>query len=133
MSTFERYLTLWVALCIVAGIGLVLLVVGAVWATPYVVRVVATSDIPSTVHFNPMVGLYSLVTRKTWLEVLRESRGTLDQVLTQPVDSQVLVSLRRVDMHNAVDPVLGLEVHVELSTRTKMFSRVPKRTCSMAR
>lgn len=35
-------------------------------------------------------------------------RGTLDQVLTQPVDSQVLVSLRRVDMHNAVDPVLGL-------------------------
>ncbi|HWQ13246.1 MAG TPA: amidohydrolase [Roseiflexaceae bacterium] len=30
------------------------------------IRVVATSDIPSTVHYNPFVGLYSLVTRKTW-------------------------------------------------------------------
>jgi predicted amidohydrolase YtcJ len=30
------------------------------------IPVVATSDIPSTVHFNPFVGLYSLVTRKTW-------------------------------------------------------------------
>ncbi len=30
------------------------------------VRVAATSDIPSTVHYNPFVGLYSLVTRKTW-------------------------------------------------------------------
>jgi predicted amidohydrolase YtcJ len=30
------------------------------------IPVVATSDIPSTVHYNPMVGLYSLVTRKTW-------------------------------------------------------------------
>lgn len=29
------------------------------------IRVVATSDIPSTVHYNPMIGLYSLVTRKT--------------------------------------------------------------------
>jgi predicted amidohydrolase YtcJ len=30
------------------------------------IPVVATSDIPSTVHFNPFIGLYSLVTRKTW-------------------------------------------------------------------
>lgn len=30
------------------------------------IRVVATSDIPSTVHFNPFIGLYSLVTRKSW-------------------------------------------------------------------
>ncbi len=29
------------------------------------IRVVATSDIPSTVHYNPMISLYSLVTRKT--------------------------------------------------------------------
>jgi len=29
------------------------------------VRVVATSDIPSTVDYNPFIGLYSLVTRKT--------------------------------------------------------------------
>ena len=35
-------------------------------------------------------------------------RGTLDHLLTRPVDSQVLVSLRHVDMHNLVDPVLGL-------------------------
>lgn len=34
------------------------------------IRVVVTSDIPSTVHYNPFVGLYSLVTRKT-------HRGTL--------------------------------------------------------
>ncbi|GAB4429300.1 MAG: amidohydrolase [Chloroflexi bacterium OHK40] len=34
------------------------------------IRVVATSDIPSTVHYNPFVGLYSLVTRRT-------RRGTL--------------------------------------------------------
>lgn len=30
------------------------------------IPVIATSDIPSTVHYNPMIGLYSLVTRKTW-------------------------------------------------------------------
>ncbi len=30
------------------------------------IRVAATSDIPSTVHYNPFIGLYSLVTRKTW-------------------------------------------------------------------
>jgi predicted amidohydrolase YtcJ len=30
------------------------------------IPVIATSDIPSTVHFNPLIGLYSLVTRKTW-------------------------------------------------------------------
>jgi hypothetical protein len=30
------------------------------------IRVVATSDIPSTVHYNPFIGLYSLVTRKSW-------------------------------------------------------------------
>jgi hypothetical protein len=30
------------------------------------IRVVATSDIPSTVHYNPFVGLYSLVTRRTY-------------------------------------------------------------------
>jgi ABC-2 type transport system permease protein len=35
-------------------------------------------------------------------------RGTLDHLLAQPVDSQVLVSLRHVDVHNLVDPVLGL-------------------------
>jgi predicted amidohydrolase YtcJ len=29
------------------------------------IRVVATSDVPSTPHYNPFVGLYSLVTRKT--------------------------------------------------------------------
>ncbi len=27
---------------------------------------IATSDIPSTVHYNPFIGLYSLVTRKSW-------------------------------------------------------------------
>ncbi len=44
------------------------------------------------------------------LELMGEyvRRGTLDHVLTQPVDSQVLVSLRHVGMHNLVDPVLGL-------------------------
>lgn len=44
------------------------------------------------------------------LELMREyvRRGTLDHVLTQPVDSQVLVSLRHVGMHNLADPVLGL-------------------------
>ncbi len=31
------------------------------------IRVVATSDIPSTVHYNPFIGLYSLVSRKTHL------------------------------------------------------------------
>lgn len=30
------------------------------------IPVVATSDIPSTVHYNPFIGLYSLVTRKSW-------------------------------------------------------------------
>ncbi len=30
------------------------------------IRVVATSDVPSTVHYNPFVGLYALVTRKTY-------------------------------------------------------------------
>lgn len=30
------------------------------------IRVVATSDIPSTVHYNPFIGLYSLVTRRSW-------------------------------------------------------------------
>lgn len=30
------------------------------------IRVVATSDIPSTAHYNPFIGLYSLVTRKSW-------------------------------------------------------------------
>ncbi|MBX0329643.1 amidohydrolase [Oscillochloris sp. ZM17-4] len=30
------------------------------------IRVVATSDIPSTAHYNPFVGLYSLVTRQSW-------------------------------------------------------------------
>ena len=29
------------------------------------IPVIATSDIPSTVHYHPMIGLYSLVTRKT--------------------------------------------------------------------
>ena len=35
-------------------------------------------------------------------------RGTLDYVLTQPVNAQVLVSLRYVGLHNLVDPPLGL-------------------------
>jgi predicted amidohydrolase YtcJ len=30
------------------------------------IPVIATSDIPSTVHYNPFVGLYSLVTRRTY-------------------------------------------------------------------
>lgn len=30
------------------------------------IPLIATSDIPSTVHYNPFIGLYSLVTRKTW-------------------------------------------------------------------
>jgi predicted amidohydrolase YtcJ len=30
------------------------------------IKVVATSDIPSTAHYNPFIGLYSLVTRKSW-------------------------------------------------------------------
>jgi ABC-2 type transport system permease protein len=44
------------------------------------------------------------------LELMREyvRRGTLDHVLLQPVDSQVLVSLRHVSMSNLPDPVLGL-------------------------
>ena len=29
------------------------------------IRVIATSDVPSTVHFNPFISLYALVTRKT--------------------------------------------------------------------
>ncbi len=37
-------------------------------------------------------------------------RGTLDQVLLQPADAQVLVSLRHVGMGNLPDPVLGLSV-----------------------
>lgn len=39
-------------------------------------------------------------------------RGTLDHVLAQPIGSQVLVSLRRIDMHNLVDPVLGMVLTV---------------------
>ena len=35
-------------------------------------------------------------------------RGTLDHLLTQPVHSQLLVSLRHVGMANRADPVLGL-------------------------
>lgn len=35
-------------------------------------------------------------------------RGTLDHVLSQPVDAQVLVTLRHLGMHNLVDPFLGL-------------------------
>lgn len=30
------------------------------------IRVIATSDVPSTVHYNPLINLYALVTRKTW-------------------------------------------------------------------
>ena len=63
-----------------------------------------------------VVGLFFAVNgvRQAFLEpnlaLMREyvQRGTLDHVLTQPVDSQVLVSLRHVGMHNLVDPVLGL-------------------------
>jgi ABC-2 type transport system permease protein len=35
-------------------------------------------------------------------------RGTLDFLLTKPVDAQLLVSLRHIGIHNALDPVLGL-------------------------
>jgi ABC-2 type transport system permease protein len=50
-------------------------------------------------------------------------RGTLDHVLTQPVNSQVLVSLRHIGMHNLVDPVLGLVlVGVGLSVERRMPS-----------
>jgi ABC-2 type transport system permease protein len=44
------------------------------------------------------------------LDLMREyvRRGTLDHVLLQPVDSQVLVSLRHVSMSNIPDPALGL-------------------------
>lgn len=50
-------------------------------------------------------------------------RGTLDHVLTQPVNSQVLVSLRHVDMHNLIDPVLGLVlVGVGLGVERRMPS-----------
>lgn len=63
-----------------------------------------------------VVGLFFAVNgiRQAFLEpnldLMREyvRRGTLDHVLTQPVDSQVLVSLRHVGMHNLVDPVLGI-------------------------
>jgi predicted amidohydrolase YtcJ len=30
------------------------------------IKVIATSDVPSTVHYNPLINLYALVTRKTW-------------------------------------------------------------------
>lgn len=54
------------------------------------------------------------------LERLTEGvrRGTLDHLLTRPVDSQVLVSLRHVDMHNLVDPLLGLVLVVVGVTMT---------------
>lgn len=44
------------------------------------------------------------------LDLMREyvRRGTLDHVLTQPVDSQVLVSLRHVGLANLADPGIGL-------------------------
>lgn len=35
-------------------------------------------------------------------------RGTLDFLLTKPVDSQLLVSLRHLGVYNLLDPVLGL-------------------------
>ena len=35
-------------------------------------------------------------------------RGTLDFMLTRPVDAQLLVSLRYLGIHNLLDPVLGL-------------------------
>ena len=43
------------------------------------------------------------------LEMIRDyvRRGTLDHVLLQPVDAQVLVSLRRVGLSNLADPLLG--------------------------
>jgi ABC-2 type transport system permease protein len=63
-----------------------------------------------------VVGLFFALngTRQAFLEPNLERlgegvrRGTLDHLLTRPVDSQLLVSLRHVDMHNLVDPVLGL-------------------------
>ncbi len=35
-------------------------------------------------------------------------RGTLDHLLVQPIGAQLLVSLRRIDLHNLVDPALGM-------------------------
>jgi ABC-2 type transport system permease protein len=63
-----------------------------------------------------VVGLFFALngTRQAFLEPNLERLGdgvrlgTLDHLLTRPVDSQLLVSLRHVDMHNLVDPVLGL-------------------------
>lgn len=48
------------------------------------------------------------------LDRMREyvRRGTLDHVLLQPVDPQVLVSLRHLGMGNLADPVLGLALVV---------------------
>ena len=34
--------------------------------------------------------------------------GTLDYILTKPVDSQFLVSLRRIGVYNWVDPIMGM-------------------------
>ena len=76
-----------------------------------------------------VVGLFFALngTRQAFLEPNLERlgegvrRGTLDHILTRPVDSQLLVSLRHVDMHNLVDPVLGLvlvAVGVVVSGRT---------------
>lgn len=39
-------------------------------------------------------------------------RGTLDFLLTKPVDAQLLVSLRRLGVYNLLDPVLGLGLAV---------------------
>ncbi len=68
-----------------------------------------TGDIAGWSHGGVLVvvGLFFAVNgiRQAFLEpnlaLMREyvRRGTLDHVLTQPVDSQVLVSLRHVDMH----------------------------------
>ncbi len=46
------------------------------------------------------------------LDAMRDHvrRGTLDYVLLQPVNSQLLVSLRHVGMSNLADPLLGLSL-----------------------
>lgn len=48
------------------------------------------------------------------LEAMTEyvQRGTLDFLLTKPVDAQLLVSLRRLGVYNLLDPVLGLALAV---------------------
>ncbi|HFQ93039.1 MAG TPA: ABC transporter permease [Anaerolineae bacterium] len=56
-------------------------------------------------------GLINLVIRPSLERFMQDVReGTLDFVLTKPVDSQLLVSVQRVEIWKLVDVVLGLTV-----------------------